>query len=170
MQTLKYGPPGAQYPYVNTDTFIFFLRLLCQIIWMNVHYFSNAPCNFLIIELSYYMCVFLMARLFCRYPQILTLWPWLWVLTYFWKTLKLGIYFWTERNRAFILSIDIPRGKTFLSVSKFVISWPWSPTSTYFWKKLNNGINFLSERDLVYILSISIACRKTFLSVTNFDP
>ena len=36
-------PPEAQYPDVYTDTFIFFLRSLCRIILMNVHYFPNAP-------------------------------------------------------------------------------------------------------------------------------
>ena len=36
-------PPEAPYPDVYTDTFIFFLRPLCKIIWMNVHYFPNAP-------------------------------------------------------------------------------------------------------------------------------
>ena len=37
------APPEAPYPYVYTDTFIFSLRSLCKIIWMNVHYFPNAP-------------------------------------------------------------------------------------------------------------------------------
>ena len=36
-------PPEAPYPDVYTDTFIFFLRSLGKIIWMNVHYFPNAP-------------------------------------------------------------------------------------------------------------------------------
>ena len=36
-------PLEALYPDVYTDTFIFFLRSLCKIIWMNVHYFPNAP-------------------------------------------------------------------------------------------------------------------------------
>ena len=36
-------PPEAPYPEVYTDTFIFFLRPLCKIIWINVHYFPNAP-------------------------------------------------------------------------------------------------------------------------------
>ena len=36
-------PPEAPYPDVYTDTFIFFPRSLCKIIWMNVHYFLNAP-------------------------------------------------------------------------------------------------------------------------------
>ena len=35
--------PEALYPDVYTDTFIFFLRSLYKIIWMNVHYFPNAP-------------------------------------------------------------------------------------------------------------------------------
>ena len=38
-------PPDAQNPDVYTDTFIFFLRSLYKIIWMNVHYFPNAPRN-----------------------------------------------------------------------------------------------------------------------------
>ena len=36
-------PLEAPYPGVYIDTFIFFLRSLCKIIWMNVHYFPNAP-------------------------------------------------------------------------------------------------------------------------------
>ena len=36
-------PLEASYPGVYIDTFIFFLRSLCKIIWMNVHYFPNAP-------------------------------------------------------------------------------------------------------------------------------
>ena len=40
---LNMVPPEAPYPDVYTDTFIFFLRPLCKIIWMNVHYFPNAP-------------------------------------------------------------------------------------------------------------------------------
>ena len=36
-------PLEAQYPGVYIDTFIFFLRSLYKIIWMNVHYFPNAP-------------------------------------------------------------------------------------------------------------------------------
>ena len=31
----------APYPDVYTDTFIFFLRSLCKIIWMNVNCFQN---------------------------------------------------------------------------------------------------------------------------------
>ena len=42
-------PLEAQYPGVYTDTFIFFLRSLCKIIWSNVHYFPNAPRNIQII-------------------------------------------------------------------------------------------------------------------------
>ena len=36
-------PLKTPYPGVYIDTFIFFLRSLCKIIWMNVHYFPNAP-------------------------------------------------------------------------------------------------------------------------------
>ena len=45
MQTLKFYTPKAPYPdvYMPLDTFIFFLWPLCNIIWMHVHYFPNAP-------------------------------------------------------------------------------------------------------------------------------
>ena len=36
-------PLEAPYPDLHTDTFIFFLRSLCKIILINVHYFPNAP-------------------------------------------------------------------------------------------------------------------------------
>ena len=36
-------PLEAPYPDLYTDTFIFFLRSLCKIILINVHYFPNAP-------------------------------------------------------------------------------------------------------------------------------
>ena len=36
-------PLEAPYPDVYTDAFIFFLLSSCEIIWMNVHYFPNAP-------------------------------------------------------------------------------------------------------------------------------
>ena len=40
---LNMVPLEAPYPGVYIDTFILFLRSLCKIIWMNVHYFPNAP-------------------------------------------------------------------------------------------------------------------------------
>ena len=43
----------------------------------------------------------------------------------FWKKINLGIYFLTEKDLAFILSMNIPGHKTFLSVPKF-----WSITLT----------------------------------------
>ena len=39
---MKHGTPKSPISWY-TDTFIFFLRSLCKIIWMNVHYFPNAP-------------------------------------------------------------------------------------------------------------------------------
>ena len=46
-------PPEAQYPDVYTETFIFFLRSLCKINSMNVHYFPNAPGKTGIFFLNY---------------------------------------------------------------------------------------------------------------------
>ena len=42
------------------------------------------------IGLSYFTCVFLVARPFCQYKIF---WPWPWLLTYFWKNLTLAITF-----------------------------------------------------------------------------
>ena len=52
MQTLNMVPLEAPYPDIDTDTFIFFLWSLCKIIWMNVHYFPNAPRIFIPMCLS----------------------------------------------------------------------------------------------------------------------
>ena len=43
MQKLQFGVPKAPYHDVYMDTFIFFLWSLYKIIWMNIHYFPNAP-------------------------------------------------------------------------------------------------------------------------------
>ena len=92
--------------------------------------------------------------------------------------LNLSIYFWTERDMACILSIDIPCGKTFLSVPKLLISWPWPPTLTYFWKNLTLALTFKpKEIWLLYLAWIFLVARsfclyQNFWSITlpsNFD-
>ena len=89
------------------------------------------------IRLSYYAWIFLVARLFCLYqnfyPVILSSKVDLLLIK-----VNIGINFWTKRDRVFILHIDIPYCKTFLTIpTYFFIPWPWPPTLTYFWKKLN---------------------------------
>ena len=76
------------------------------------------------IELSYYRCIFLVARPFCLYqkfdPVTLTL-----TFDLLLKKLNLGHNFWSKTDRTFILHMCIPQGKTFLSVPTFFNSRPW---------------------------------------------
>ena len=129
-------------------------------------------------------------KTFLSVTKNLTLWPWPWLLTYFWKNLtlaiifepeeirlsyytcwflwqdlsirtkkidlvtltltfdlllkklNLGYNFWTKRDKAFILQVCIPCGKTFLSVPKNLTLWPWPWLLTYFWKNLTLAITF----------------------------
>ena len=67
------------------------------------------------IELSYFTSVFLVARPIF-WEHFFTSWPWPWLLTYFWKKLNLDHNFWTKSDRALILHISIPCGKTFLLI------------------------------------------------------
>ena len=66
-------------------------------------------------------------KTFLSIPKFLTLWPWPWLLTYFWKNLTLAIAFWTKGDRAFIFHMCISCGKTFLLEQKIFTSrpWPW---------------------------------------------
>ena len=65
--------------------------------------------------LNFTWCIFYFCSVLA--PKILTSWPWLLILSYFWKNLTLAI-----RDGAFIhLGMDIPFGKTFLSIPKFLI-------------------------------------------------
>ena len=134
-------------------------------------------------------------KTFLSVPKNLTLWPWPWLLTYFWKNLTLditfepnlsvctkkietltltfdlllkkliGYNFWAKRDKAFILHMLVPCDKTFLSVPKKFTFWPWPWLLTYFWKKLNLGYNFWTRRDKAFILQVCNSCDKTFLSV-----
>ena len=87
------------------------------------------------IRLSYYTRWFLVTRPFCLYQKIylVTL-----TLTFdlLLKKLNLGYNFWTKRDKAFILQVCIPCGKTFLSIPKNLTLWPWPWLLTYFWKNL----------------------------------
>ena len=72
------------------------------------------------IGLSYFTCVFLMTRPFCRCQSFwlrnldLDFWP------TFEKKLNLGNNFWTKRDRAFIFHMCISCGKTFLLETIFL--------------------------------------------------
>ena len=64
-------PLEAPYSAVYIDTFIFFLRSLCKIIWMNVHYFPNAPrtIEMLILLLTLFLAeyCYLQSNTFCSH-------------------------------------------------------------------------------------------------------
>ena len=96
------------------------------------------------IRLSYYVCWFLVTRPFCRYLttrnfDLVTL-----TLNFdlLLKKLNLGHNFWIKRDRAFILQVCIPCGKTFLFVPKVLTLLPWPWLLTYFWKILTLAITF----------------------------
>ena len=79
------------------------------------------------------------------------------------KKLNLGFNFWTKRDRAFILQVCIPCGKTFLSVPKNLTFWPW--LLTYFWKNLTLAIIFEPEEIRVSYYTCWFLLTRPFLSV-----
>ena len=58
------------------------------------------------------------------------------------KKLNLGYIFWTKRDKAFIVQVCIPCGKTFLSIPKILTLWLWPWLFTCFWKNLTLAITF----------------------------
>ena len=113
------------------------------------------------IGLSYFTCVFLVARPFCRYQNVwlrdlhLDFWH---TALYFWKKLNIGNNVWTKKkkNGAFIFHMCISCGKTFLLGTKRFYLGTFTLTFNHtFWTK--------SYRAL--ILHISIPCDKTFLLI-----
>ena len=104
-------------------------------------------------------------KTFLPVPKNLTLWPWPWLLTYFWKKLNLGYNLWTKIHKSFIAHICIPCGKTFLSIPKNfdLVTLTW--TFDLLLKKLNLGYNLWTKRDKSFIVQICIPCGKTFLSI-----
>ena len=100
-------------------------------------------------------------------PKILTFWPRPWLLTYFCKNLNFGISFWTKRDSAFKLGMDIPCGKTFLSVPKL-----WSITLTSLWPTFEKNWTLNGKRS--YEVGISpvrtarIKCIMVYLYVQHY--
>ena len=92
------------------------------------------------IGLSYFTCVFLVARPFCWkqnfLPRDLDL-----DLTYFWKNLTLTITFESK-----VIHVSILCDKTFLLIPIFFTSWPW-PWLDLLLKKLNLDHNFWIKSD-----------------------
>ena len=91
-------------------TFLFAPKFWHYSKWGKIKY-CNVTCDY---------SLFLVARPFCLHqnfdPVTLTL-----TFDLILKKLNPGTNFWTERYRAFILRMDIPCSKTFLSVPKFLI-------------------------------------------------
>ena len=115
----------------------------------------------------FHMCISC-DKTFLPIPKFLTLWPWPWLLTYFWKKLNLGNNFWTKRDRTFIFHMCISCDKTFLPIPKFLTSWPWPWLLTYFWKNLTLAITFEpKEIGLSYFTCVFLVTRP-FCRYQNF--
>ena len=71
------------------------------------------------IGLSYFTCVFLVARPFC-WKQLFYLVTLTLTFTYFWKKINLDHNFWTKSCKALILHISIPCCKTSLLIPIFL--------------------------------------------------
>ena len=107
-------------------------------------------------------------------PLFFTLWPWLWSLTNFLKTLnfKLAISFWKMSARALIFHMSIPCDKTFPWVPLFFTLWPWLWSLTYFLKTLTLLITFekwvleISYCTWAFLLTRSSYWIKIFFLVT----
>ena len=71
---------------------------------------------------------------FLSIPKFLTLWPWPWLLTYFWKNLTLATTFEPQEIGLLYLTCVFVVARPSCWNQKFFISWPW--LLTYFWKNL----------------------------------
>ena len=96
-------------------------------------------------------------KTFLSIPKILTLWPWPWLSTYFWKNLTLTITFdWVS-----ILHLTFPCDKTSLMIPIFLTLWPWPwlwPTyeKTWIGCRRGGGGPVRTDPDLVGIVSLRV--------------
>ena len=74
-------------------------------------------------------------------PNFLTMWPWLWCLTYLLKTLTLALTLkWSVQGCWYFMSVLCD--KIFSWVPKFLTLWPWPWCLTYLFKILTLAISF----------------------------
>jgi hypothetical protein len=116
------------------------------------------------IGLSYFICVFLMARPFYWYNLFdlvaltLKFYP-------LFKNFNIGHIFWMASDRAFIFHVCVLYDKTFLLVPNFLTLWPWSLT---LFKKFNIGHTFWVASDRAFIFHMCVPYDKNFLWVPKF--
>ena len=117
------------------------------------------------------LCGFPCDKTFLFVPNILTLWPRPWLLTYFWKNLTLAKTFEQRKIRLWYYIIYVGSLWQDFSVRTKHFDFVTLPlTFDLLLKKLNLGYNLWTERDKALILAIWIPCDKTFLFVQkNFD-
>ena len=99
-------------------------------------------------------------KTFLSVPKNLTLWPWPWLLTYFWKNLTLVITFQPIEIRLSYYTCLFLVTRPFCPYQNF-----WPCDLDLILKKLNLGYNFWTERDKAFILQVCIPCGMTFLSM-----
>ena len=106
-------------------------------------------------------------KTFLSVPKNLTLWPWPWLLTYFWKNLTLAITFEPREIRLSYYRYVFLVARPFCPYQKF---WPCD-LNLDFWptfEKLNLNHNFWTKSDWALILHISNPCDKTSLMIPIF--
>ena len=106
-------------------------------------------------------------RTFHMVPWYLTLWPWHWSLTYFWKTLTLVATFLPEEiGLSYCTCVLLVTGR----FTWYHSIWPWPWSLTYFWKTLTLAITFLlDEIGLLYCTCVFLVTRP-FTLYPNFLP
>ena len=121
------------------------------------------------IGLSYFTCVFLVAKLpvGTKFFYLVTL-----ALTFdlLLKKLNLDHNFWSKSDRALILHKCIPCDKTFLSIQKILTFWHWPWLLTYFWKNSTLATTFEpKEIGLSYFACVFLVARPSCWN-QNFLP
>ena len=94
-------------------------------------------------------------------PKVLTLWPWLWPLTYISENSNICHHFWTIRGRTFIFHLYINFDDTFLLITiKKHIPLPWpaylkSLAFVIFLEPLEEGLSYFTGAFLGMMLLCS---------------
>ena len=103
-------------------------------------------------------------------PKLLTLWPWLWLLTYFWKILILAFTFVPKEIGLSYYSWVFIVARTFCPYQHFLFCDLDLNFDLVLKKKLNLGINFWTEREGFHITHGYYLLQDLSVHTKIFDP